>query len=125
MITKTKLIEGINIFVDDYLDKISANNPAVCFMKPLATRAIKKKLNGADKFIDMIADDNGNIDVSNILSEMAESLMKVNEFTVTVPMIGDVLIGGGKIELGIPFINKAVVFKDTDINYLKELLTSS
>lgn len=125
MITKTKLIEGINIFVDDYLDKISANNPAVCFMKPLATRAIKKKLNGADKFIDMIADDNGNIDVSNILSEMAESLMKVNEFTVNVPMIGDVLIGGGKIELGIPFINKAVVFKDTDINYLKELLTSS
>lgn len=125
MITKTKLIEGINIFIDDYLDKISANNPAVCFMKPLATRAIKKKLNGADKFIDMIADDNGNIDVSNILSEMAESLMKVNEFTVTVPMIGDVLIGGGKIELGIPFINKAVVFKDTDINYLKELLTSS
>lgn len=125
MITKTKLIEGINIFVDDYLDKISANNPAVCFMKPLATRAIKKKLNGADKFIDMIADDNGNIDVSNILSEMAESLMKVNEFTVNVPMIGDVLIGGGKIELGIPFINKTVVFKDTDINYLKELLTSS
>lgn len=125
MITKTKLIEGINIFVDDYLDKISANNPAVCFMKPLATRAIKKKLNSADKFIDMIADDNGNIDVSNILSEMAESLMKVNEFTVNVPMIGDVLIGGGKIELGIPFINKAVVFKDTDINYLKELLTSS
>jgi mannose/fructose/N-acetylgalactosamine-specific phosphotransferase system component IIB len=125
MITKTKLIEGINIFVDDYLDKISVNNPAVCFMKPLATRAIKKKLNGADKFIDMIADDNGNIDVSNILSEMAESLMKVNEFTVNVPMIGDVLIGGGKIELGIPFINKAVVFKDTDINYLKELLTSS
>lgn len=125
MITKTKLIEGINIFVDDYLDKISANNPAVCFMKPLATRAIKKKLNGADKFIDMIADDNGNIDISNILSEMAESLMKVNEFTVNVPMIGDVLIGGGKIELGIPFINKAVVFKDTDINYLKELLTSS
>lgn len=125
MITKTKLIEGINIFIDDYLDKISANNPAVCFMKPLATRAIKKKLNGADKFIDMIADDNGNIDVSNILSEMAESLMKVNEFTVNVPMIGDVLIGGGKIELGIPFINKAVVFKDTDINYLKELLTSS
>ena len=125
MITKTKLIEGINIFVDDYLDKISANNPAVCFMKPLATRAIKKKLNDADKFIDMIADDNGNIDVSNILSEMAESLMKVNEFTVNVPMIGDVLIGGGKIELGIPFINKAVVFKDTDINYLKELLTSS
>lgn len=125
MITKTKLIEGINIFVDDYLDKISANNPAVCFMKPLATRAIKKKLNDADKFIDMIADDNGNIDVSNILSEMAESLMKVNEFTVNVPMIGDVLIGGGKIELGISFINKAVVFKDTDINYLKELLTSS
>jgi hypothetical protein len=125
MITKTKLIEGINIFVDDYLDKISVNSPAVCFMKPLATRAIKKKLNGADKFIDMIADDNGNIDVSNILSEMAESLMKVNEFTVNVPMIGDVLIGGGKIELGIPFINKAVVFKDTDINYLKELLTSS
>lgn len=125
MITKTKLIEGINIFVDDYLDKISANNPAVCFMKPLATRAIKKKLNGADKFIDMIADDEGKIDVSGILSEMAESLMKVNEFTVNVPMIGDVLIGGGKIELGIPFINKAVVFKDTDINYLKELLTSS
>lgn len=125
MITKTKLIDGINIFVEEYIDKIAANNPAVCFMKPLATRAIKKKLNGADKYLDIIANDEGKIDVSGILSEMTESLMKVNEFTVTVPMIGDVLIGGGKIELGIPFINKAVVFKDTDINYLKELLTSS
>lgn len=125
MISKTKLIEGINIFVEEYLDKIATSNPAVCFMKPLATRAIKKRLNGADKYLDMIADDDGKIDVSGILSEMAESLMKVNEFTVTVPMIGDVLIGGGKIELGIPLINKAIVFKDTDINYLRELLTSS
>ena len=125
MINKTKLIEGINIFVEEYLDKIATNNPAICFMKPLATRAIKKRLNGAYKYLDMIADDDGKIDVSGILSEMTESLMKVNEFTVTVPMIGDVLIGGGKIELGIPFINKAIVFKDTDINYLRELLTSS
>lgn len=125
MINKAKLIEGINIFVEEYLDRISVNNPAVCFMKPIATRAIKKKLDGADKYIDLITDSEGRIDISSILSEMTESLMKVNEFNINLPIIGDVLIGGGRIELGIPFINKAIVFKDTDINYLKELLTSS
>lgn len=124
MIDKDKLMIGLSMFVEDYLDKISANNPAVCLMKPLATRAIKKKLKGADKFLDFITEDDGRIDITNILSEMTESLMKVNQFSITVPVFGDVLIGNGKVELGIPFINKAVVFTDTDINYLKELLTS-
>lgn len=124
MITKDKLINGINLFVDEYLDKIAANNPALCFMKPLATRAIKKKLKGVNKYLDLISEEDGTIDITSILSEMTESLMNVNTFNIDVPVIGNVLIGGGRIELGIPYINKAVVFKDTDINYLKELLTS-
>lgn len=123
MITKDKLITGLNIFASEYLDKIAANNPAVCFMKPLAVRALKNKLRINSNLFDLIAEENGTIDVSSILTEMTEALMKTSQFNINIPIIGDVLIGGGSIEFGIPFLNKSIVFKDTDINYLKELLT--
>lgn len=124
MVTKDKIITGIDTFVNEYLDNMSANNPAVCFMKPLATRAISKKVNELSSYLDLIAEPNGNIDVAGILSEMTESLIKVNPFIVNIPALGDVLIGGGRIEVGIPFLNKKVIFKDSDVNYLKELLIS-
>lgn len=124
MITKDKLIVGLNTFVNEYLDNMSLNNPEICFLKPIAVRAAKKKINSAGAFFDLISEEDGTIDIAGILSEITESLMRVNPFRVNVPVLGDVVVGGGRIEVGIPLINKNVIFKDTDINYLRELLTS-
>lgn len=124
MISKEKLITGLKVFVSEYLDKIAETSPMIGIMKPLATRAINKKINSAKTILDLIAEEDGTIDIKGILTESVETLMKTNPFNFNIPILGDVLIGGGKIELGIPFINKNIVFTDSDINYLKELLIS-
>lgn len=124
MIHKEKLITGLKVFVSEYLDKIAETSPIVGIMKPLATRAINKKINSAKTLLDLISEEDGTIDINGILTESVETLMKTNPFNFNIPIVGDVLIGGGRIELGIPFINKNIVFTDRDINYLKELLTS-
>lgn len=124
MVTKEKLISGLNTFVNEYLDNMTVNNPAICFLKPFVIRAARNKIDQAESFFNLIADKDGKIDIAGILSEITDSLMKVKPFMVNVPVIGDVVIGGGKLEVGIPLLNKNVIFTDTDINYLKELLTS-
>lgn len=124
MITKDKLISGLNIFVNEYLDNMTINNPAMCFIKPFAVRAARNKIEEAESFLNLISDKDGMIDIAGILSEITESLIKVKPFMVNVPVLGDVVIGGGRLEVGIPLLNKNVIFTDKDINYLKELLTS-
>lgn len=124
MITKDKLISGLNIFVNEYLDNMTINNPAMCFIKPFAVRAARNKIEETESFLNLISDKDGMIDIAGILSEITESLIKVKPFMVNVPVLGDVVIGGGRLEVGIPLLNKNVIFTDKDINYLKELLTS-
>lgn len=47
----------------------------VGFMKPLITRALDKNFSKVTKALDLIADENGNVDVEGILSEIMENLM--------------------------------------------------
>ena len=38
--------------------------------------------------------------------------------------LGDILIGGGRIEMGIPFTDKSIVLSERDLVELREILTS-
>ena len=40
-------------------------------------------------------DENGNIDIENILTEMTEDLLNTNPFLFKTQIIGDIEIGGG------------------------------
>lgn len=122
MITKDKFIKGVNSFVSEYVDSIATDNPLMCFIKPIITRAVDKQLDKYSGMLDLITDKNGNIDMEGILTEISESLVKVNPFTINVPVIGDINIGGGKIGMEIPYLNKCVIFSESDLGYLKELL---
>lgn len=124
MIQKEKLITGLKTFMSKYLDKIADSNPIVSVLKPLASRALNNKINSIKGALDLIAEEDGTIDVNGILTESMDALMKVKPFNFNVPGLGDVLIGDGKIEMEVPFINKNIVFNDSDINYLKELLNT-
>lgn len=125
MITKNNLIKGVNSFVSDYVDKIALDNPVVCLAKPIITRAVDKQLDKYSNMLDLITDKEGNIDMEGILTEISESLMKVNPFSINVPVLGNINIGGGKIGMDIPYINKHIMFDRDDLDYLKELLTTN
>lgn len=100
--TKIQLIERLQYFVEVQLSNMAKTNPVISFFKPIASRALKKKLSGITSFLDLIADENGNIDAESIISEMTASLINTQSFRIDVPTLGRITIGGGRIEMGIP-----------------------
>ena len=124
MMTKIQLIEKLQYFVEVQLSNMAKTNPVISFFKPIASRALKKKLSGIASFLDLVADENGNIDAENIIGEMTTSLINTQPFGIDVPALGRVTIGGGRIEMGIPFTDKSIVLSEGDLVELKEILTS-
>lgn len=122
--TKIQLIEKLQYFVEIQLSNMAKTNPVISFFKPIASRALKKKLSGIASFLDLVADENGNIDAENIIGEMTASLINTQPFGIDVPTLGRVTIGGGRIEMGIPFTDKSIVLSEGDLVELKEILTS-
>lgn len=122
--TKIQLIEKLQYFVEVQLSNMAKTNPVISFFKPIASRALKKKLSGITNFLDIIADESGNIDAENIISEMTSSLVNTQPFKIDVPTLGKITIGGGRIEMGIPFTDKSIVLNEGDLAELREILTS-
>lgn len=124
MLTIMQLSDNIRQYIDKQIDILSSNNPMVGFMKPLITRGLNKNFSNINKALDLIADENGQVDVEGILSEMIENVRNSKVFTINTSFIGDVEIGEGSIKLNIPFINKRLALDTTDLDTLKEMLTA-
>ena len=124
MITIDKLTDNLKAYVVTQIDTMSKNTPMISFMKPLITRALDKNFNKVTKALDLIADENGNIDIENILAEMSEGLLNTNPFSFKTQVIGDIEIGGGQIKFNLPFTSKRLVLNMDDINTFKEMLTN-
>ena len=78
MIAIDKLTENIKTYIVTQIDTMSKSTPMINFMKPLITRALNNNFNKVTKALDLIADENGNIDIENILTEMTEGLLNTN-----------------------------------------------
>ena len=82
MIAIDKLTENIKTYIVTQIDTMSKSTPMINFMKPLITRALNNNFNKITKALDLIADENGNIDIENILTEMTEGLLNTNPFLI-------------------------------------------
>lgn len=123
MITVPRLIENLQRYVDMQVVEMAKTNPMISFMKPVITRAASNAISRADKTLLLLADKEGNIDIESILSEMTESLMTTQPFTIHTSFIGDIVIGNGTIKVGIPFTERNLVFNSSDLQNLREMLT--
>lgn len=124
MITIFNLTENLQKFVDMQITEMARTNPMIGFTRPLIARAAHNAIGKAHKAISLLADKDGNIDIENILSEMTDSLMSTQPFTINTSFIGDIVIGNGTIKMNIPFTGKDLVFNSSDIQNLRELLTN-
>lgn len=125
MITVTQLSNGLKSYLLQQIDSIALDTPIIGFIKPLLLRVINKNFNKIQDYAKLISDENGNIDIENILPEMIQSVSNSNPFTFNVPMLGDIEIGGGFIKLNIPFTPKQLVFNTQDLQNLKDILISN
>ena len=117
-----QLTDNLRAYIATQLDTMSKNTPMIGFMKPLITRALDKNFSKVTKALDLIANDEGKIDIENILTEMIENVMNTNPFTFKTSFIGDVEIGGGQIKFNLPLTNKRLVLDMTDLEAFKEML---
>ena len=124
MIAINKLTENIKTYIVTQIDTMSKSTPMINFMKPLITRALNNNFNKITKALDLIADENGNIDIENILTEMTEGLLNTNPFLCKTQVIGDIEIGGGQIKFNLPFTSKKLVLNMDDFQAFKEMLTT-
>ena len=122
MVTIMQLTDNLRAYVATQLDTMSKNTPMIGFMKPLITRALDKNFSKVTKALDLIANDEGKIDIENILTEMMENVMNTDPFTFKTSFIGDVEIGGGQIKFNLPLTNKRLVLDMTDLEAFKEML---
>ena len=125
MISTIQLSNNLKSYLVTQIDKISNNIPIINLTKPLITRALNKKFSEVTKLLDLIADDNGNIDIENILPEMIGNIMNAEPFIFNTPFLGDIELGGGSIKLNIPLTDKKLVLGEEDLKALKELLISN
>ena len=117
-----QLTDNLRAYVATQLDTMSKNTPMIGFMKPLITRALDKNFSKVTKALNLIANDEGKIDIESILTEMMENVMNTNPFTFKTSFIGDVEIGGGQIKFNLPLTNKRLVLDMTDLEAFKEML---
>lgn len=124
MVSVEQITSRLKTYVVNQLNTMAIENPMIGFIKPLITRAIDKNFSKVDSVLKLIADQDGNVDIENILSEMIQSVMSSNPFTINTSFIGDVEIGGGLIKLNLPLTNKKLVFNHSDLEGFREVLTA-
>lgn len=122
MINRQQVIERLKYFIIKEFDSLTVGNPIICFIKPIAIRVIDKKLETLDRNLSLITDQDGNIDIEGIINEISDSLIKSKSFKLNIPVLGDISIGEGKIEIPVPIVGKNIIFSDQDLKLLKETL---
>ena len=122
---KEILIDRLKQYLVKQVENISSNNPLVAFTKPVIVRVIDNKISSISPFLDMLKDNQGNIDLTDIITEMTTSLMDTKTFSINVPILGDVTIGNGHIRLPIPYTEQVIVLNRQDIEELKTMLTNN
>lgn len=122
--TTLQLIDNLKAYIALQLDTMSKTTPIVGIAKPIITRMVNNNIGKVTKTLNLIADENGNIDIENILTEMMDNIMHSNPFIYNTSFMGDIEIGGGQIKLNLPFTNKRLVLNTTDLETFKEMLTT-
>lgn len=100
MIEVSVVKQKLQDYIVNQIDILGESNPAIKLVKPLAKRAIINNIDSFDKFINTIPN-----------------------FDFNIPVLGNGNISNGNITLSIPFINKGIMFNQSDLETFRQLLT--
>lgn len=63
------------------------------------------------------------IDIEGIVDEEIEIIKSIPNFDFSIPVLGNGNISNGNITISIPFINKGIMFNQSDLETFRQLLT--
>lgn len=121
MIQREVIINKLIEFYTTKVDEIANQNVFVMIFRPFVDKAANKSIGKIDKFLKMIEEEDGTVDIEPLLSKMTDNLIVAA--TKEYPdLFGGVTIGNGKIKIGIPGIDKDFVLEAADIDHFKSCL---
>lgn len=100
---------------------IAGTNPFLKIFKPFIDKAANNYICKINKFLQMIEEENGLIDIETLLGKSIDNLI-VSPVQEYPDMFKGVTIGNGKIRIGLPGINKDIVLDANDIETFKQSL---
>lgn len=124
-INAEKLSSNIYDYFTNQIEALSINNPIIKLSKPILNNLLKNNISKLDKYLNMIAKEDGTIDIEEILDDMFKTINDPNRFDISVPILGDIKIGNSTVELNIPYVNKGLILDSDDLQLLKESLITS
>ena len=116
------IIERLKGYIDHQIATLAQNNPIIALSKPLITRIVNNNSYKVEYLLKQISDKDGLIDIDELLSEMTNNIINTKPFKVKTEFLGELEIGGGKIKMNIPLMNKDLVFDQKDLIELKDML---
>ena len=119
-----QIVKNLQKYSSFLVDKIGNNVPMLKFCKPLVVRAIDNNINKLESGLKLLADTSGEIDINGIVLDMEHNIINMEPFTLKTDIIGNVILGGGKIQFDLPIIDKEVILTQEDIDMLKEIILS-
>lgn len=105
-------------FASCQIDVLAQSSPPVNFFKPVLKRVLQNYRDRITSALDMMSDENHEIDMRQLLQEMTVSVKESQPFTVNVPVVGDIELGGNKIQFTLPYINSKLSLDSDDVQQL-------
>ena len=105
----------------DVINAAANKNALIMIFRPFIDKAADKSIGKVDKFLKMIQEEDGTVDIEPLLGKMTDNLIVAA--TKEYPdLFGGVTIGNGKIKIGVPGIDKDIVLEAADIDHFKSCL---
>lgn len=105
----------------DVINAAANQNALIMIFRPFIDKAADKSISKVDKFLKMIQEEDGTVDIEPLLGKMTDNLIVAA--TKEYPdLFGGVTIGNGKIKIGVPGIDKDIVLEAADIDHFKSCL---
>lgn len=121
MIQREVIVNKLIEFYTGKVDELANQNALIMIFRPFIDKAAYKSIGKVDKFLKMIQEEDGTVDIEPLLGKMTDNLIVAA--TKEYPdLFGGITIGNGKIKIGVPGIDKDIVLEAADIDHFKSCL---
>lgn len=121
MIQRELIVNKLIEFYTGKVDELANQNALIMIFRPFIDKVADKSIGKVDKFLKMIQEEDGTVDIEPLLGKMTDNLI-VSATKEYPDLFGGVTIGNGKIKIGIPGIDKDIVLEAADIDHFKSCL---
>lgn len=123
--TPIEITEHLRKYLNTQLTGLMNDNMSLCFIKPFIDRVVDKNIHKIKKLLNIVTDDSGNVDIESLIDDITNNLVNSQVFVYPTDVLGDIIIGEGKIKINIPIIQKELVFNKNDLIDFKNTLINN